>query len=354
MYIYQYLEDRNNNFNFLRLFAAITVIFSHNYALYYGKNSIIHDPLYRMGNVVSAGELAVNIFFIISGFLITMSLLNRTSIISFVFARFLRIMPAFIMMGLVSVIILGVLFWPFSIIEYIFSPDTIKYLKNIFNVMKPSISMNGFFETNVWPNTINGSVWTLMWEIRMYILLTIIGVFFVKQKYIITIILVTSTLLLLANSYLDIITHEGVLRLLRFIVYFFAGSFFYLYKDKIVLSRTIFLVALSITILSFFSQQEIIITICTVILLPYLIIYLAFIPMSLRVFNKFGDYSYGLYIYAFPVQQTISFYLYKYDYGNWYVMLFLSCIITFIFAFFSWHIIEKPALALKPKRKKYD
>ena len=354
MYIYKYLEDRNNNFNFLRLFAAITVIFSHNYALYYGKNTIIIDPLSRMGHAVSTGSLAVNIFFIISGFLITMSLLNRTNIISFVFARFLRIMPAYSMMVLVSVIILGVLFWPFSINEYISSPDTIVYLKNTFNVLHPYFYMNGFFENNVWPNTINGSVWTILWEIRMYILLTIIGILFVKLKNIITIVLVISTLLFLINSYLDIITHEGILRLLRFIVYFFSGSFFYLYKDKIVLSRTIFLVALSITILSFFSQQEIIITICTVILLPYLIIYLAFIPISLRVFNKFGDYSYGLYIYAFPVQQTISFYLHKYDYGNWYVMLFLSCIITFIFAFFSWHIIEKPALALKPKRKKYD
>lgn len=67
----------------------------------------------------------------------------------------------------------------------------------------------------------------------------------------------------------------------------------------------------------------------------------------LNVFNKF-DYSYGFYIYAFPVQQTLAF---LYPSSNIYFHLIVGFIITMLFASLSWHFIEKPALVLKPKKK---
>jgi peptidoglycan/LPS O-acetylase OafA/YrhL len=81
------------------------------------------------------------------------------------------------------------------------------------------------------------------------------------------------------------------------------------------------------------------------ILLPYLVFYIAYIPGGrIRNFNKAGDYSYGIYIYAFPVQQSIAELIPNISVFG---MVCLSFIITFILAYFSWHFVEKKFLKMK-------
>ena len=79
--------------------------------------------------------------------------------------------------------------------------------------------------------------------------------------------------------------------------------------------------------------------------IPYIVFYLAYIPKGrIRKFNTIGDYSYGIYIYAFPVQQSI---IALFPYVKVYQMVILSLIVTLFLAYLSWQLVEEKAVDLK-------
>lgn len=82
--------------------------------------------------------------------------------------------------------------------------------------------------------------------------------------------------------------------------------------------------------------------------LPYIVVSFAYnAPKVFRTINGF-DYSYGIYIYAFPIQQAAS-QLGKRNDWTWLEVLTISLVFTIMFASLSWHFVEKPVLALKNK-----
>ena len=105
MKLSQFAQGRDNNYNFIRFMAAVAVLVTHSFVLATGRPNT--EPLRaRLG--LTLGSVAVDIFFITSGFLVTASLLNRRSIIDFAWARLLRIFPALLIMLLLTVFVLGV------------------------------------------------------------------------------------------------------------------------------------------------------------------------------------------------------------------------------------------------------
>jgi peptidoglycan/LPS O-acetylase OafA/YrhL len=76
----------------------------------------------------------------------------------------------------------------------------------------------------------------------------------------------------------------------------------------------------------------------------------AYSPLLNRLIRT-GDYSYGIYIYAFPVQQTIASFYPKIPIG---LYLLVCSFLTFVLAILSWHLVEKYALSLKPRRAKVN
>ena len=123
--LHQKTESRENNFTLLRFLAAFMVILSHNFSVWGQKAPVLNE-------YSSFAGIGVDIFFVISGFLITKSWLNNPNIIVFFWNRGLRIFPGLICIILFSVFIIGQLVTTLPIKEYLLNPITWKYIGNIF------------------------------------------------------------------------------------------------------------------------------------------------------------------------------------------------------------------------------
>jgi len=342
----KYTTNRDNNFNLIRFIAAVLVLYSHSYPLSKGPKAV--DPLGLLINMTWGG-IAVDVFFVTSGFLITYSFFSRNNIIAFIWARILRIYPALIVAIIFCVFVVGLFFTTNTISDYLFDPQTLKFFRrNVTLFSGVKYDLPGVFASNPYMNAVNGSLWTLPYEIKMYTYLGMIAftLMYIQKwlgKHFLTItflsIAVISVTANIANHFLFFTSDE----FLRLFSMFFVGAAFYIYRSYILLSSWLFLFA--IVILSLSSINNDLFFIIYSILLPYLIFYIAYIPAGrVRKYNEVGDYSYGMYIYAFPVQQSVAAMIPNVSFVN---MMAIAFGITLILAIFSWHLIEKKFLKMK-------
>ena len=336
-------NSRDNNFNLLRFLAALMVLFGHSYAL--SKSHIAQEWLF--------GHVAVDIFFIISGYLVTASLFTRKSLWIFTKNRFLRIIPGLFIAMLFNVFIIGIFYTDIPILEYLKSGEIYHYIYANTTLLLDPIQMNlpGVFGGNPHPNTVNGSLWTLPWEVAMYILLFIIGIYALIEKPILSYNMVKKLFVLISvlgmavyayylYYHLDV-NNSGV----RFVAIFFTGGLLWIYRSHVLLSNRIFLGMLFFIFFMFSSSYFLIVY---SLLVGYIVLYLAYVPKgNIRYFNKLGDYSYGMYIYAFPIQQS---YVASFPEITGFSLFLVSAITTLLFSVLSWHFIEKPALSLKASK----
>lgn len=346
-----YTDSRDNNFNLIRVIASLLVLFTHSFALVEGSS--MAEPL-KLSLGTTLGTIAVDIFFITSGFLIAGSFFNKNSILSFIWARILRIYPAIIVSMIFSVFVIGLIFTKYSIFEYLSNIDIYKFFfTNIILYFRIEYSLLDIFENNPIAYTINGSLWTLPFEIKMYIYLAIIGTILILfQKFIKKPIVKISFFIIVLFALIQDMIYHFYFNKIDASVYlfymFFVGSAFYIFRDYIYLSFKLFLIMLVILLFSSFDR-EVFFVIYT-LFLPYMVFFLAYIPSGIiREFNKLGDYSYGIYIYAFPIQQSIVSIYPNISIVN---MVIVSSFTTFILAILSWHLVEKRFLKMKIKRKK--
>lgn len=348
--------ERNNTLDFLRLMSAVFVILHHSYPLT-GNNSLL----------AALGAIAVSTFFVISGYLVSQSWFSDPTPSRFLWKRVLRIIPGLVTVVIFTIIIIGPVNTSLPVREYFFNVNTWKYLANMFIFTQPP-SLPGVFTSNPYPTGVNGSLWTIPLEFRMYILLCLIGAIgLLKDKKVLLGIVVLSCLIyfnnILSNVWiLNVFTHA--LEIIGISVYlyplisngipsgypaynilFLIGTLFYLYKDRIKFNRWIAFGAF-IGLLATNILDDSYFLIALLMCLPYLVLYIGQTPVRqlCNVGDKYGDYSYGLYIYAFPVQQTIAHFMSKISPIQ---MFILSLPATFILAFISWWFIEKKALSLK-------
>jgi peptidoglycan/LPS O-acetylase OafA/YrhL len=329
-----YSTGRINNFDIIRFFAATLVVYSHAFPIATGKNLL--EPLKNFSNSQTTfGHLGVLIFFVISGFLITQSFDRNNNAASFAKGRFLRIFPALIVVIFLTVFVIGLFYTTLSTREYLTNAETYKYLFSIF-LYPMQHTLPGVFEQNPYPLSINGSLWTLPIEFTFYFAVLFLGLTKLLNKKFIILLFMLSLIL----PELNIPVGEDYINLFR---YFVAGSFFYLFKDRIQLNIIYALISFIAILLSLlFGQFDI----AFAFFGSYLIFYLAYNQnIKFHNFSKIGDASYGLYIYAFPIQQIVS-YIFKTDITP--VSNFLiSLPITIVLAYSSWHLIEKPMLKMK-------
>ncbi|MBS4213120.1 acyltransferase family protein [Neobacillus rhizophilus] len=328
----QYITTRKNNLDFIRFIAAALVLFSHSYPLTLGNNGSEPFAILTKGQM-TFGEFAVSIFFVISGFLITQSFERSKSPISYFKARFLRIFPGLIFVVFLSIFLLGPIFTDLSLKDYFTARDTYEYLSTI-SLYWIQYDLPGVFQTNVWPTAINGSLWTLWYEFFFYIVVAVLGVTRLLNKRIVLFVFILNAGLHFFNK--DDLYYD----LFR---YFSSGMLFYLFRKQIKLNGTIAILSFIILLLApSFGYFESAFSIFG----AYLIFYLGYeAKLGMHNFSKYGDFSYGIYIYAFPIQQIMV-----HLFNNKLSPLedfFLSLPFTLIFAFISWHLIEKNALKLK-------
>lgn len=340
MKLSEYLISRDNNFNLIRMLAAIAVIFSHSFILANGpKNG--SDPLAGFLGMPVSG-LAVNVFFITSGMLVAKSLLERKSVLFFLVARGLRIFPALIVAVIFCAVVVGGLSTSIEFQDYILHKDTILFVvRNVWlfdNVIQ--YSLPGVFETLPYKHAVNGSLWTLPWEVYSYASLLIIYLLAGKYKSIGFYGMGLLIFLLHINNVYGFFEFEIIHPVyLKLLMMFYVGVLFYLLRNKLVISW--FFLVVSIVIYSLISHHSYYKVVSPLFLTYWTLSFAYLIRGGIKNYNRLGDLSYGTYIYAFPVQQLLVFYFHP---SGWNLFL-LSTLITLVLAYFSWNLVEKRALS---------
>ena len=328
--------------------AAAMVLVSHSFAL-------TGHPEPILGNS-TLGTVAVDIFFVTSGFLITSSLLNRRSAVDFVWGRVLRIYPALLVNVILIVFVLGPAFTILPLNSYFHSRETYQYLVRCATLVRSvAFSLPGVFEHNTYPRAVNSSLWTLPIELRMYLNLLclwlavrVVGKISprLEVRRLFTWIVLGWTL---ASCFLSF--KQASFPLISSLIFyspylsfmFFMGASAYVLKEWVRLSSTaawICVAALGCAVV----QKQLFEWIFMAVLV-YIVLTAAFLPAGiLRKYNLLGDYSYGVYIYAFPVQQAIAA---IHPGISTVVLLAIASPVTLALSVLSWHLLEKRFLAKK-------
>ncbi|WP_293766246.1 acyltransferase [uncultured Aquitalea sp.] len=318
-----------NNFDFLRMAAALCVLYSHQYALM-GQA----EPAFFPGQTF--GSTGVFIFFAISGYLVCESWVREPHVGLFVAKRMLRIWPGLAVNTLLCALLLGPVVSRLPANAYFGAPELFHYFSNLY--FRMTYFLPGVFEDNPYPVAVNGSLWTIPLEISCYLSLMFAGVMTLLGRRLLTL----GITVLVAVFYFYQLPHYDNLAI-KLALFFYAGSCMQLFRDYT--SRMGVVAPVLVTgLAALFLGQS---TLASLLLLPYLAIQLG--SRSYPVLNqagRFGDFSYGTYIYAFPVQQTLLHLMRGSELPlAWYLLS--STVITILLAAISWHAIEHPALKLK-------
>jgi peptidoglycan/LPS O-acetylase OafA/YrhL len=338
-----YQKERfQNNYDFLRLFAAVCIMFTHSFDLL-DKNK------YELARVISNGRInfsfiGLSIFFSISGYLIAKSAERSSGIKNYLWKRILRIQPLLIVTCLLTVLVMGPAYTSLSIRDYLLNSNTWTYFRNILPVFGLQFTLPGVFLNDVAEPGVNGSLWTLIVEERLYLLVCIFFLFYRNRFMFLFSLIIPINILYLVNRFYFTSS---------VIPYLNSGAFFYaliflnasaLYFLRINFSKHLFgyiivsvgmiLIGMSFPSLSFIYFFSI----------PFLINSIAQVKGALNKTGKYGDFTYGIYVFAFPIQQMlISSKIATKPY-----QLFLYSIILVVpLAITSWHLIEKKSLKMK-------
>ncbi len=337
-------RGRDNNFNLIRILAASVVLLQHATPTATGKMVEIG----RRSIGMSFASIAVDIFFVTSGFLVTGSLMRTRSLRGYFVSRAARIYPALIVVVVLSVFVIGILFTTLPPLTYLTHQQTILYLvRDSVAVFGVSFQLPGVFESNPYRESINASLWTLPYELHMYTILALIwwicslGPPSERDRNFSKAILIMTALggvLLLAYNFTSAAPRENGFRMLFFM--FFSGATYYQFRDRISVSFPIFAVGGLCLLLATLNRS--VFFVVYILTIGYILLFIAYVPrFGLRSYNHVGDYSYGLYIYAFPVEQAFAALLP----GITILGMIARALPTSIAAaMLSWHFIEKPAL----------
>ncbi len=329
-------DSRDNNFDVLRLFAATIVLVSHSFFL-----AGVDDPVGAWTGI-TLGSLGVALFFGMSGFLIMKSWTFDPRVRTFAEKRILRIMPALWVVIAVTTFVMGPLLTELSLGAYLTDPGTWRYFILGSLLVTFGGVLPGVFEDNPYPDAVNGSLWTLPIEASAYAMVALLGVLGAyRRREVLPVLLVASLVVSV------LVQDHPVLMNLRLYSFFLAGMTMYAWRDRIVLSWSVSAVALLAWVLAFNSPVLVVISATA---LPYVAMVFAYrTPAALRRLAAFGDVSYGLYIYAFPIQQIAALAL-----GAKVTPLgifLISLPAAWLLGLASWRIVEKPALRRKPGRR---
>lgn len=325
-------HSRLNNFDFLRIVAAFLVLVSHQFAL----NGLPEPEVFQM----SLGTFAVLIFFSVSGFLVSQSWRHDPYALRFLLKRFLRIWPGLAVVTLAAAFVLGPLVSALDAQAYFGHPDLRDFLRNL-KVTTIRYVLPGVFEGNPHPRAVNGSLWTIPLEVRCYFALLAAGIVgLMARRW----MMALGTLAF--GIYFFGFAFDPKNYQYHFALYFFAGVCLDLYRRTWEAQPAWLLAAAGAGSAAFhLLGMNHVALLC---MIPALVVFIG--TRSTPVLNRFGRYgdvSYGVYIYAFPVQQTVVWMTGK-DFP-FVAGLLIASVATLACAFLSWHLVEHPALRLKSR-----
>jgi peptidoglycan/LPS O-acetylase OafA/YrhL len=341
----EYAVGRDNNFTLLRFSAAMTVLFAHSVAVL-GLPPEREFFFHRVG--FSLGEMGLDMLFVTSGFLVTASLVGRQDLIAYLWARILRVYPGIWVMLVLTVFVLAPALTSLPRVAYYTSPLTWEYFRKCATLIGGvRYSLPGVFENVPLKGEFNGSLWTMPVEVRMYLYLAAIWVALaimpaarIKAMRFVLPISACALLAIVLSAQLTGRPFNGAnIRVFMFLY----GSSLYLWRDKVPIGPWLLAGILAALLLASFDKTVFFVVYASC--LAPLVLHLVYVPGGrIRAFNDWGDYSYGVYIYAFPVQQTLAF---LFPAMSLAAMMASSAVTSVAIAIASWKLIEERALAKK-------
>lgn len=351
------LAGHRNSLGLLRLVLAALVIFDHAFPL----GGFGEDPFWKLTKgQASLGSIAVLGFFAISGYLIAKSAASADSV-QFLWRRTLRIFPAYWLVLLVTAFLVAPVIWVSGgqpLVDYftLSGAGPVGYITKNFTLQ---IGTYGIYDLlaattpygeEVGASVFNGSLWTLLYEWQCYLVVGVLGLFGILTRARLVVPLLTGfigLMLLMSMVSWDALTEFvpalADRQLLALTFTFLIGSTFAVYSRKIPFDHRLGIFAGILFVLTLrWGGFAIVGTAAGAYFLFYLA---ARLPARFQWIGAKNDYSYGVYIYGFLVQQVLAFYgAHKLGYVPYVIF---ALVLAFGCAWISWHLVEKRAMALK-------
>jgi len=345
---------KENNFDFLRLALAVLVIFSHSFPL--GTGSEIHEPLRVLTHgQMTFGAFAVDLFFVMSGFLIAGSAERSRTLGSFLRKRVSRIYPAFLVSAVLMALVVLPLargafaeaHWPAQLMD--FALQTLRLQE---------FHVQGAFMANPFPGVLNGSVWSIQYEFWCYLGVAAMaagGLLNLKRRGWVLACFIGSVVISVAfqtqgwvfgGKFAGVVLGSPQLWA-RLLPYYLAGVVFYLFRDRLRIHA--WGASLALIVLLAASWVHVGWAAVFPVAGAYLVFYVAFSPwIRMQRIGRFGDFSYGTYLYAFPIEQLLVM-KFGHDLAPW-TLFALATPLTLLAAVVSWYAVER--WFLRPERRK--
>ena len=330
--------NRPSGFDYMRLVLAIGVIAQHTINVSYGAE--VARAFWASPARLVVGPI-LPMFFALSGFLVAGSLMRCATLVSFFGLRAIRIIPALSCEVLLSALILGPFFTVLPLHQYYGSTDFAHYFLNILGDVH--FRLPGVFPDNPVPLTVNGQLWTVPFELKCYLVVGILAVLGIAwhRKLLLATMIIAQPLLGFYGVFghpAPSLTVPGIMLVDSFL----CGLTIFIYRDRIPHGLALFVLSAAL--------------VGALLLIPrgdYLIGFpIAYVTTYLGLTNPkrsrwllSGDYSYGLFLYGYPIQQAVA--SFGPAFHHWWINLAIALPLAAIVAIASWWLIESPAFRFK-------
>lgn len=342
---------RTTGFDYLRIGLALAVMVWHSFPISYGKP---FETMVLGGWARPTVAFILPAFFALSGFLVAGSLERNTSLLRFAALRAIRIMPALGVEVLLSALILGPLLTTVGLAAYLSDGEFHEYFLNVFGIIH--FDLPGLFETNPIPRIVNGQLWTIPYELECYAALAALAALGLVRRPVLMLAAVTGLqLAVMAITYQPIVFGSplpelgGVFSGRLLVMSFLWGVVLYRLRDRVPFSGWLAAIAAAVSVALMLVPLG---DALAALPIAYAVAYLGLQQPRSTPIVALGDFSYGIFLYGFAVQQTVA------SLGawthHWYLNLALAVPLVTLFAAFSWYGVEKPALALRTRLSVLD
>ncbi|MFG1230471.1 acyltransferase family protein [Xanthobacter wiegelii] len=323
-------------FDYLRVILSVFILWWHSVGLATGDSAL--DARIWSSPFRFMPAALVPMFFALSGYLVAGSL-QRNPVHRFLMLRAIRIFPALVVEVTLSAVVVGAIFTTLSPLSYYTSWGFFRYMLNIVGLVK--INLPGVFPNNPYPELINGQLWTIPFEFECYLTLAALAVLGIvsRRRWLLALIAVSAVLFTAWALIMDPLSATTHMPGRAFVFAFLFGVLVFNFRDKLpyndvagVLAIALSVLCLNIPALAYVAGAP----------MAYVTVWLG---LKQPPAIKFGDLSYGIFLFHFPVLQVII--ALSHNALPWWGLAIFATPVTALVALGSWNLVERPVLLRK-------
>ncbi len=331
-----------SGFDYMRILLACAIVFYHSFETSYGglNPADVYASWWR-----PFGAAVLPMFFALSGFLVAGSLERTKNIFSFISLRVIRILPALSVEILLSAFLLGPLLTVFTLKEYFTDPQLYEYFGNLYGNVH--YHLPGLFLNNPVEGLVNAQLWTLPVELYCYLgIIVIASLDIYRRSYLLLpLIAVWFAFVIYFVIFLGHDLHQRPTTVTEdtLMMASYSGMLCFRFRQHIPWHPFLFVISAGF---SWWALAYPLYDVLAPLPLAYATVYIGLFNPARNKHALSGDYSYGIFLYGYPIQQAYTA-IVSPDFHTWYWNLLFSMPVIFLVAMFSWFCVEKPALRLK-------